>query len=90
VQRKIELLDDPALLRQLRALEKNNAPSGNVDIRPAYGQKDDLAVAVALGAFELSNRSKAREPWVEVISVPPPTPALLHSVQLDRGWTRIS
>ncbi len=56
VQRKIELLEEPELLRQLRALEEHNAPSGNVDIRPAYGQKDDLAVAVALGAFELSSR----------------------------------
>jgi hypothetical protein len=56
VQRKIELLDKPALLRQLRALEERKTANGNIDIWPSYSQKDDVAVAVALGAFELAKR----------------------------------
>lgn len=74
VQRKIELLDDPGLLRELRGLEERSSPSGNVDIRPAYGQKDDLAVAVALAALELSNRSNSFENLMEFMrrSMPPP------------------
>ena len=42
-------LDEPALLLQLRALEEKSNAGGNVDIRPTYGQKDDLAVAVGPG-----------------------------------------
>ena len=88
VQRKIELLDEPVLLRQLRALEERHTPNGNIDIRPSYSQKDDVAVAVALGAFELAKRPPQREPWVEVISIPHHQSSLGGS--LERGWTRIS
>jgi phage terminase large subunit-like protein len=88
VQRKIELLDQPVLLRQLRALEERRTPNGNIDIRPRYGQKDDVAVAVALGAFELAKRPRQREPWVEVISIPHPPSALGGS--LGGGWFRTS
>jgi hypothetical protein len=66
VQRQIELLDDPVLLRQLRALEEHRTPNGNIDIRPAHGQKDDLAVVVALAAFELANKPIIRELWAPV------------------------
>ena len=68
-QRKIELLDEPMLLRQLRSLEECNERNGNVDIRPSHSQKDDLAVAVALAAFELSGQRPPREPWVAVIPI---------------------
>ena len=88
VQRKIELLDKPVLLGQLRALEERCTPNGNIDIRPRYSQKDDVAVAVALGAFELAKRRPPREPWVEVISVPYGPSALGGS--LGGGWFRIS
>jgi len=54
VQRGIELLDEPVLLHQLRTLEEHSTASGNVDIRPGYNQKDDVAVTVALAAAELS------------------------------------
>jgi hypothetical protein len=53
-QQKISLLDDPGLLSQLRRLEEVRGPSGNVDIRPAGSSKDDVAIAVALAAAELS------------------------------------
>jgi hypothetical protein len=53
-QRKIHLLDKPELLRQLRALEEHSTPRGNIDVRPAYRCKDDLAVAVAVVAYQLS------------------------------------
>ena len=88
VRRKIELLDEPVLLRQLRALEERRTPNGNIDIRPSYSQKDDVAVAVALGAFELAKRLPLREPWVEVISITRRQSALGGSH--ERGWTRIS
>jgi phage terminase large subunit-like protein len=100
VQRKIELLDDPTLLRQLRALEERKEASGNIKIQASYGQKDDVAVAVALAALELSRRPPKREPFVEFIRVAPsyqssiarprPESSFSRSRFLERGWIRIS
>lgn len=70
VQRKIELLDEPVLLRELRTLEERHTLNSNINIRPSHSQKDDVAVAAALAAFELTKRRPPREPWVEVISMP--------------------
>ncbi len=56
VQGKIELLDEPELLRQLRSLEEQKTDRGQVDVRPSGGTKDDLAVAVALAASQLVQR----------------------------------
>jgi hypothetical protein len=53
-QQKITFVDEPELLRQLRSLERINLPNGNTDIRPPRSSKDDMAIAVALAAFELS------------------------------------
>jgi hypothetical protein len=53
IQRKIAIVDDPELLRQFRSLEEVRAANGNIDIRPARS-KDDVAIAVALAASELS------------------------------------
>ena len=88
VQRKIELLDQPELLRQLRALEERRTANGHIDIRPSYSQKDDVAVAVALGAFELAKRPERKEPLIEVFHIPRRQSALASS--LERGWTVIS
>ena len=88
VQRKIELLDQPVLLRQLRPLEERKTPNGNIDIRPSYSQKDDVAVAVALAPFELTKQLPPLEPWAEFIPIPRRPSALGGS--LERGWTRIS
>ena len=55
IQRKIQILDQPELLRQLRALEEHKTPRGNIEVRSAYGVKDYLAVAVARAAFQLSS-----------------------------------
>jgi hypothetical protein len=52
-QRRIELLDSPELLQELRSLQEHRTDRGQVDIRPASGGKDDLAVVVALAASEL-------------------------------------
>jgi hypothetical protein len=90
VQRKIELLDQPVLLRQMRALEERRTPNGNIDIRPSYGQKDDVAVAVALGAFELAKRPPAKEPLVEVLTVGGPyLSSFARQRHLEDGWIRI-
>jgi hypothetical protein len=88
VQRKIELLDEPVLLRELRALEERSTPNGNIDIRPSHSQKDDVAVAVALAAFELTKQRPPREPWVEVLTLPIGGSAL--GGYPERGWLRIS
>jgi hypothetical protein len=56
-QRKIELPDQPELLKQLRGLEERRGSDGSVEIRPRYSLKDDLAVCVALGAFQLSSET---------------------------------
>jgi hypothetical protein len=52
-QQKIAIVDEPELLRQLRSLEEVRTSSGQIDICAPRG-KDDLAIAVALAAFELS------------------------------------
>ena len=57
-QQKIELLDEPISLYQLRSLEEKKTSSGSLEIRPPYKTKDDLAVALALGAFKLCERRK--------------------------------
>jgi hypothetical protein len=54
IQRKIAIIDDPELLHQLRSLEEIRTANGNIDIRPARSSKDDVAIAVALAASELS------------------------------------
>lgn len=53
VQRKIELLDDPELLRELRSLQEFKTERGQIDVRPSGNVRDDSAVAVALAANEL-------------------------------------
>ncbi len=53
-QRRVELLDSPELLHQLRTLQEHRTDRGHIDIRPAGGGKDDLAIVVALAASELS------------------------------------
>jgi phage terminase large subunit-like protein len=88
VQRKIELIDEPVLLQQLRALEERRTSSGNTDIRPSYSQKDDVAVAVALAAFELAKQLPLRKPMVEVLDVTWGNQYSLGGSR-DRGWTRI-
>jgi hypothetical protein len=52
VQGKIEILDDKALLQQLRNLTEERSDRGAIDIRPSSG-KDDQAVALALAASEV-------------------------------------
>jgi hypothetical protein len=53
-QRRIELLDNPELLRQLRSLEERRGADGNLDVRADYGQKDDLTIVLGLCVLELS------------------------------------
>ncbi len=53
-QQKVSLVDEPELIRQLRSLEEIRVPNGNTDIRPPHSLKDDMAIAVAVAAFELS------------------------------------
>lgn len=55
-QRKFALGDNPVLLEQLSALKEVTAANGNVDVRPPRCSKDDVAIAVALAASELSER----------------------------------
>ena len=55
-QRKIELPDDVELLRQLRSLDEKKTNRGQVDVRPSGKGRDDLAVAVALAAYQLVQR----------------------------------
>ena len=57
-ERKLELLDDPKLLGQLRSLRQEQRPGGHVDVRPSSG-KDDSAVALALALNKAINQEKA-------------------------------
>jgi hypothetical protein len=76
-QQRIELLEHPELLQQLRSLEEHRSADGNVDIRPVHGQKDDLAVVLALCVFKLSQR----------VNNPAPTP--MSSGHVTRSWEGI-
>jgi hypothetical protein len=64
VQGKIQLLDDPELLRQLRNLHEERTDRGQIDVRPSGGMKDDLAVAVALAASQLTKQPSAPPPFL--------------------------
>jgi hypothetical protein len=57
VEQKIELLDSPELLSQLRSLEEERTERGQINIRARGQNRDDLAVVVALGANELSRQT---------------------------------
>lgn len=60
-QRRIEMIDNPELLRQLRSLEEHRGGDGNLDIRTDHG-KDDLAIVVGLCALELSQSASDSAP----------------------------
>jgi hypothetical protein len=60
-QKRIELLDDTELLRQLRNLRQEQSLRGQIDVRPIPGENDDLAVAVALAANELCKSTVLRQ-----------------------------
>jgi hypothetical protein len=62
VQGKIELLEDPELLRQLRNLREERTDRGQIDVRPSGGMKDELAVALA--ASELTKRPSRPPPFI--------------------------
>jgi hypothetical protein len=62
-QRQIELLDQPELLRQLRALEESRAHDGGIDVQAGYGN-DDLACVLGLCAFELSQNQPLPSPII--------------------------
>ena len=64
VQGKIELLEDPEQLRQLRNLREERTDRGQIDVRPSGGMKDDLAVAIALAASELTKRPSRPLPFL--------------------------
>jgi hypothetical protein len=57
-ERKLELLDDPKLLGQLRSLRQEQRPGGHVDVRPSSGN-DDSAVALALALNKAIIQEKA-------------------------------
>jgi hypothetical protein len=56
VQSKIEIPDDPELLRQFRSLDEIKTSRGRIDIRASGNSRDDLAVVVALAAYQLIER----------------------------------
>jgi hypothetical protein len=64
VQGKIQLLEDPQLLRQLRNLREEKTDRGQIDVRPSGGMNDDLAVAVALAASELTRGPSGPPPFL--------------------------
>jgi len=53
-QKKLLLLDKPEELRQFRSLEEHRATRGSIEIRPAHGSKNDLAVVIRLVTLQLS------------------------------------
>jgi hypothetical protein len=76
-QLRIKIVEEPELLRQLRCLEQIMAPNGNIDIRPPRSSKDDMAIATALAAFELSHVPE-RCPGI-ILGISEPTLVLRHT-----------
>ena len=70
-QRRLKLLDDHETLKELRQIEREVAPGGNVQISAPRGQHDDMATVVALAAdnaiWMLPDKPAAPKP-------PPKTP----------------
>jgi hypothetical protein len=64
VQGKIQLLEDPELLHQLRNLREERTDRGQIDVRPSGRMNDDLAVVVALAASELTKRPPRPLPFI--------------------------
>jgi hypothetical protein len=85
VQDKIEILDDPDLLWQLRNLRDEKNSRGQIDVRPSSGM-DDKAVALALAANELARRP---------VGLPPPQLGFVEilpsrsSLRLNPGSCRL-
>ena len=89
-QQRIELLDRPELLRELRCLEEYREADGGVDVRPAYGQ-DDRAIVLALCAFELSQSGSALLPEPIMFDrVSCPWDDYLRRVDASRGGYPVS
>jgi hypothetical protein len=85
LQRKIELLDQPELLRQLRSLEEYRVADGGTDIRPENG-KDDLAIVLGLCASELSQSGCVPLSTPIIFDrIPRPWDDYLASIDADRG-----
>jgi hypothetical protein len=76
-QQKITIVEEPELLRQLRYLEEIRSPNGNIDVRPPGSSKDDMAIAVALAASELSHVPE-RSPGI-VLRISEPTILVRHT-----------
>ena len=66
---RLELLDDPRLIKQLLALERRVSRAGRDTIDHAFGEQDDLANAVA-GALVAATTP----PSLWVLAPPPPSP----------------
>jgi hypothetical protein len=64
LERRIRLVDDPELLRQLRHLHEEKNARGHMDVRPSGGVHDDLAVAAALAATELVKQPCGPTPFL--------------------------
>jgi len=68
-QERIELLDEPETLRELRALEARVTPAGNVQIgHPVSGGfHDDAAVTLALAAHGLMGDPTGADAYIEML-----------------------
>jgi hypothetical protein len=79
---RLELPEDPVLLRELRGLEQRRGSSGRDRVDHAPGAHDDAANAIAGLAYELLGRSRG------------PTPAQLYGAPAphddpDEGWVSL-
>jgi hypothetical protein len=63
VRKKIELIGDATLIPQFRNLREEKTERSQIDIRPIGRARDDLAVAVALAANELTKEVSAPAPF---------------------------
>src|SRR5262249_30892244 len=82
---KVELLDHPAMIRELKLLERRPRPGGRTVVDHPSGGHDDHANALALAAA-MASRSTAR-PWASAV-LPPNVTTLGepgHAVTISSG-----
>jgi hypothetical protein len=99
IQGKIELLDNPEMLDQLRSLEERAMDGGRTDVQPPGKMRDDLAVVVAMSCSEICKRQGAiPEPQLGIVEISRsridfipsscPVAAVCRNFPgcLDKGW----
>lgn len=89
LQKKIRLVDDFELIRELKSLERTLTSGGSITINAPAGQHDDMATVTAIAASQAMwdqpqevDEEKKRDPELEYRRI--------IQEQIERGWVKES